>query len=188
MNGREAALGERICVVGNGGTGKTMLARLLARRLGLWYIDRDALVWHPGWTIVPRTGRLPLFEAATRESGWTFDGHLRRGYPDEELVLDRCDTTVWLDFPRWRALAGMTGRSLRRIIRGEPGPGGNPERWRTLLGENGPRAAGRLLPRLQERYRALSEREIASDRTLLTLTNRAEVNRWLDTIPRSEAA
>src|SRR5688572_3140986 len=76
-------------IVGNGATGKSTLARLLATRLGLRYIDRDALVWHEGWTILPRSERFPLFDTATREDGWTFDGHLRSGYADEEVVLER---------------------------------------------------------------------------------------------------
>jgi hypothetical protein len=179
-------VGRRICVVGNGATGKSTLARLLAERLGLRYIDRDALVWHEAWTIVPRSDRFPLFDAATREDGWTFDGHLRSGYPDEELVLERCDTIIWLDFPRWRSLLSMAQRTIGRVRSGKPGAGGNLERWSTLLGENGPRGAWRLHPRLQMRYRALFA-ELAGERTLIRFTSRAQINRWLAIVSASEA-
>jgi adenylate kinase family enzyme len=182
------ALGTRICVVGNGATGKSTLAVLLAERLGLRYIDRDALVWREGWAVVPRPDRLALFDHATREGGWTFDGHLRAGYPDEQLVLDRCDTIVWLDFPLWRSLTAMSGRSLRRITRSEPGAGGNRERWGTLLSEHGPRAAWRLHTRLRTRYRKLFAREARGPRTLLRFISRREVNRWLAAVPLLEAA
>ena len=188
-NDRELAkqVGRRICVVGNGATGKSTLARLLAARLALRYIDRDALVWQEGWTIVPRSERFPLFDAATRDDGWTFDGHLRSGYADEEVVLERCDTIIWLDFPRWRSLISMTRRTIHRIRFGEPGPGGNREHWSTLLGENGPRGAWRLHSRLRRRYRALFADEPAGERGLVRFTSRAQVNRWLAAASAREA-
>ena len=175
-------VGRRICIVGNGATGKSTLARLLATRLGLRYIDRDALVWNEGWMIVPRSDRFPLFEAATREDDWTFDGHLRSGYADEEIVLERCDTIIWLDFPRWRSMLSTARRTIHRVTSGEPGPGGNREQWSTLLGENGPRAAWRLHSRLRRRYGALFADQPNDQRMLIRFTSPAQVNRWLATV------
>jgi ATPase subunit of ABC transporter with duplicated ATPase domains len=74
-------VGRRICVVGNGGAGKSTLARELARRLGLTYVSRDDLVWREGWVIIDRSLRLPVFDEATSGDGWTYDGHLRAGRP-----------------------------------------------------------------------------------------------------------
>ena len=86
---------------------------------------------------------------------------------------------IWLDFPIWR--------SIHRIPIGEPGPGGNREHWSTLLSENGPRAAWRLHSRLRRQYRALFAEEPAGGRTLIRFTSRAQVNRWLTTVPASKA-
>lgn len=47
-------LGQRICVVGTSGTGKTYVARAIAERLGLRYIETDALIWRADWEQVPR--------------------------------------------------------------------------------------------------------------------------------------
>src|SRR5690606_29290619 len=41
--------GRRICVVGTSGSGKTYVARELARRLSLTYICNDAIIWRAGW-------------------------------------------------------------------------------------------------------------------------------------------
>ncbi len=44
---------ERVVVIGNSGGGKSMLARHLANRLDLPYVEIDALLWRPGWQLAP---------------------------------------------------------------------------------------------------------------------------------------
>ena len=44
---------DRINVVGTSCSGKTTLARDLARRLVLPHVEFDALFWGPNWTPVP---------------------------------------------------------------------------------------------------------------------------------------
>ena len=50
--------GSRIYVVGTTGSGKTTLAREIARRLRMPQIELDALHWESGWTPAP-PGRFP---------------------------------------------------------------------------------------------------------------------------------
>ncbi len=45
---------QRIYVVGTTGSGKTTLARQLARRLGISHLELDALHWDANWTPTPR--------------------------------------------------------------------------------------------------------------------------------------
>lgn len=113
-----AELGSRICVIGPPGAGKSTLAKLLARRLGLQYIDRDAALSLPRRQQVGRGGRRAIFEPLTAGDRWTFDGHRRPYVEDESLVWDRFDTIIWLDFTWWEA-------------------------WRSLLAHAGPHCPSR---------------------------------------------
>src|SRR5436305_13510387 len=91
--------GRRVCVVGTSGSGKTYVAEQLASVLGLTYVCNDAIIWRPGWQETPDDDVYAEMDAATRVDGWTFDGNLGPK-TNEQLVLARCDTIVWLDLPR----------------------------------------------------------------------------------------
>lgn len=171
-------LGQRICVVGTSGAGKTYVARALAERLGLRYISSDALIWRADWEAVPRDEQYVAFDAATADGGWTFDGNLGPS-PEDQLVLSRCDTLVWLDLPRWQVMASITRRTLWRAITRERLWHGNVERWRTVLSRDSMIAwAWRTYPRQQRRYAALSATPDGPP-TRIRLTSRRQVNRWL---------
>lgn len=66
---RGPALGQRICVVGTSGVGKTFVARAIAGRLGLRYVDADSHIWRANWEAVPRDEQYVAFDAATAEGG-----------------------------------------------------------------------------------------------------------------------
>ena len=104
-------LGQRICVVGTSGAGKTFVAEALARKLSLRYVCIDALIWRANWEPVSREEQLIAFNEATRESGWVCDGNLGASAEDR-LLLERCDTIVWLG-PA--ALAGALGDSMAHV-------------------------------------------------------------------------
>ncbi len=172
------APGQRICVVGTSGAGKSYVARALAERLALRYIDADSHIWRANWEAVARDEQYDAFDAATREGGWTFDGNLGPS-PEDQLVLSRCDTLVWLDLPRWQVMASITRRTLWRAITRERLWYGNVERWRTVLSRDSMIVwAWRTYPRQKRRYVALFA---ASDdgRTRVRLASRPQVNRWL---------
>lgn len=170
--------GQRICVIGTSGSGKTYVAREVARRLGLRPIDADSLIWRANWESVPRDEQYVAFDRATAEGGWTFDGNLGPSAEDQ-LVLSRCDTLVWLDLPRWQVMTSITRRTLWRAITRRRLWHGNVERWRSVLSKDSMVVwAWRSYPRLKRRYEALFAK--ADDgRTRIRLTSRRAVNRWL---------
>lgn len=43
----------RIVVIGNSGGGKSALARPLAARRGVPYVEIDKFLWRPGWQWAP---------------------------------------------------------------------------------------------------------------------------------------
>ncbi len=175
---RGPALGQRICVVGTSGVGKTFVARAIAGRLGLRYVDADSHIWRANWEAVPRDEQYVAFDAATAEGGWTFDGNLGLS-PEDQLVLSRCDTLVWLDLPRRQVMASIVRRTIWRAITRERLWHGNVERWRTVLSRDSMIAwAWRTYPRQKRRYAALFDAPDAA-RTRIRLTSRREVDRWL---------
>jgi adenylate kinase family enzyme len=118
----------RINVVGTSGNGKTSVARALAERLGLPYVELDALHHGPGWTEASDEDFLRAVEAATGGEGWVVDGNYQRKLGD--YVVERADTVVWLDQSLGIVLWRLLRRTLRRILRREELWNGNRESWR----------------------------------------------------------
>src|SRR5919198_3635557 len=118
----------KIAVVGTSGSGKTTVARELARRLGVPHVELDALFHGPGWTETPAEEFQRRVAAATDSDGWVVDGNYDSKLGD--LVLGRADTVVWLDLPLRVSLSRVTRRTIGRIRTGEELWSGNRESWR----------------------------------------------------------
>jgi len=80
---------QRTVVIGNAGGGKSTLARKVAARERLPHIEIDALLWRPGWQLMPSE----IFEAEHAQlidqACWVIDGLGRR-----ESILVRPSTTL----------------------------------------------------------------------------------------------
>lgn len=125
------APGRRIAVVGTSGSGKTYVAKALAARLGIPYVSNDAIIWRPNWTPTPDGERLALHRKALAADAWTFDGNFGSlAKPEEHHVLERIDTLIWLDLPRWRVFAQLLWRTVRRAVTREELWHGNRESFR----------------------------------------------------------
>jgi adenylate kinase family enzyme len=104
-------------VVGSSGSGKTTTAAAIAARLRVPHLELDAVHWLPGWEERdPDEFRRIVFDFAAQPR-WVIDGNYmgRLGARIDHLV----DTYVWLDLPRWRVMAAVLARTLRRGITGE---------------------------------------------------------------------
>lgn len=118
----------KIAVQGTSGSGKTTVARELARRHGVPHVELDALHHGPNWLETPAEEFRRRVAAATAGDGWVVDGNYDGKLGD--LVLGRADTVVWLDLPLRVALSRVTRRTIRRIRTGEELWSGNRESWR----------------------------------------------------------
>ena len=106
----------RVVVLGTAGSGKTTLARELARRMGVPHVELDALHWGPNWTGAPREEFRRRVSAAIAPQRWTLDGNYAAV---RDLTLARADTIVWLDYPMSVVFTRCLRRTLARGLRGE---------------------------------------------------------------------
>jgi adenylate kinase family enzyme len=104
----------RVAIVASAsGNGKTTLGRELAQRLGVPFVELDALVHGPGWTETPDDELRARVEPIVASGGWVIDGTYRSKLGS--LVLDAADTVVWLDLPIRVWLPRLVRRTWRRL-------------------------------------------------------------------------
>ncbi|MCH8223956.1 MAG: hypothetical protein IH868_11160 [Chloroflexi bacterium] len=113
-----------------GGGGKTSLGKALSAKLGLPFVELDALHWLPDWEERPADEFKQLVRETLdgMEGGWIVDGQY--GGKLGTLTLERADSLIWLRLP-WRIIFW---RTLRRAIRRARDKnlicGENVESWR----------------------------------------------------------
>jgi adenylate kinase family enzyme len=168
----------RIQVVGTSGSGKSTTGARLAERLGIPFVELDALHWLPGWKERPLEDFRAAVQQAVSAESWVVDGNYRGKVGD--LVRARVDTVVWLDLPRTTVMRQVTTRTLARWWRGEVLWGTNRESLRMALS---PDSILWWAWSTHARRRASYERELAQvPYQVVRLRTRKEVDRWLERI------
>lgn len=114
------------------GNGKTTVGRQLAGRLGVPFVELDALVHGPGWVEISDEDLRAALAPILAGDGWVIDGSYTRKLG--RVVIDAADTVVWLDLPLRVWLPRLVRRSYRRMRGGEPLWNGNRETLRGLIG------------------------------------------------------
>lgn len=116
-----APIGRRIQVMGNSNTGKSTLARRLAKALDAEFVELDALNWLPDWVGLNETNPdelLRRIEQATHGDAWVVAGNYKRF--TQQALWPRLDTVIWLDLPLplllWRALRRSWQRARTREL------------------------------------------------------------------------
>jgi adenylate kinase family enzyme len=123
---------KRVAIIASAsGNGKTTVGRALAERLGVPFVEMDALVHGPNWTEISDSGLRELVEPIVAGEGWVVDNAYRKKLGN--LVVDAADTIVWLDLPIRVWLPRLVGRTLRRIRGKELLWNDNKEAFRTAF-------------------------------------------------------
>jgi adenylate kinase family enzyme len=117
---------KRIVVVGTTSSGKSTLASQLAKKIGGDFIELDALHWEPNWAEAPDEVFRKRVATATNSQSWVAAGNYG---VVRDIVWQRADTIIWLDYPLhivfWRLLV----RTIRRAVYREELWNGNREKF-----------------------------------------------------------
>jgi adenylate kinase family enzyme len=161
-------------------SGKSTLARALADRLGLPYIELDALYWGPGWSQPDAEDFRGRVEPFVRADAWVVDGNYSSTLGD--LVLQRADTLVWLDLPLARILWRVWRRTIGRIVSQAELWSGNRETWRSafFMRDSLFLWAVKTHRRFRRRLPVRLARDEYAHIRLVRLRSPREIRRWLE--------
>jgi adenylate kinase family enzyme len=168
----------RISVKGSSGSGKSTFSAELARRLGLAYIELDALHHGPDWS----EPTAEEFRARVRKAidgapgGWVVDGNYDSKLGD--LVVDEADTIVWLDLPLSVKFPRVWRRTLHRIRNDVELWNGNRETWHDALASRDSIFVWAL--RSHVRHRRQWPKRFGGDARVVRLRSQHEAARWLE--------
>lgn len=171
----------RVVVVGNTGSGKTTLARALSARLGVIHVELDALHWDPGWTEVAASIFRERVDAALPVDRWVVDGNYSKV---RDLVWNRADTLVWLDYPLPLILTRLARRTTRRIVWREELWNGNRERFSGAFLSRDSLFVWAITTHRRRRreYDAILKETRYGDLQVIRLSSPGETRRWLASI------
>ena len=117
----------RIIIIGCGGSGKSTLARKLYEKTNLPIVHLDKLFWRKGWKSIPREEFDKLLRIKLKKDKWIIDGNFDRTIGER---LNRCDTVIFLDYPKRTCLIGVIKRVITNYGKVRPDMGeGCPEKF-----------------------------------------------------------
>ena len=122
--------GKRINVVGTTGSGKTTLAKNLSKKFSYQRVELDALWWDANWTNPTVEVFRQRVEEAVSSDSWVVDGNYGAV---RDIVWERVETIIWLDYPLWLILLQLFKRTVRRLTANEEIWNGNRERFVTAF-------------------------------------------------------
>ncbi|MBL8118708.1 MAG: adenylate kinase [Anaerolineae bacterium] len=176
----------RIIIVGTSGAGKSVLGKQAAERLGVPFIDLDALFWLPNWMQVADEVFRERVQNALQPPHWVAAGNYSRA---RDLIWQRATQVVWLDYPLWLTQWRLFKRTVRRVVTQEDlWQTGNRESWRTQFFSRQSillwaiQAHGRYRKRYVEVLQAPEYKHLA----VLRFRRPSEASRWLQQLSIKE--
>lgn len=180
---------KRVSVVGSSGSGKTTIARQLARVLDVPCVELDALYWQPNWTPTDPAEFTRRVKHEVSRDAWVIDGNYQSILGS--LIWDRVDTVVWVNPSRARSMWQVITRTFRRARVREELWNGNRESWTGFFVWHGDESiiwwAWRHYPVIQRRYEAAMEAPRNAHLTFHRLRTPADVRRFLTAVAEQQA-
>jgi adenylate kinase family enzyme len=171
----------RIHIIGSPGSGKTSLAQKVAQRLEIPHVELDDLHWEENW----QQAELDVFRQRVRQalSGevWVVDGNYSKV---RDIVWERAQLVVWLDYPLRVSFWRLLRRSLSRWLTGELLWGRNRESFRALFFSSDSLILYQLKTHRakRRRYEALMQDPASRSIQFLRLHSPRQTRHWLATL------
>lgn len=156
------------------------MARQLAEETGLPWHSVDDLTWEPGWVSVPADEQRRRIAAICAGERWILDTAYSSWL---EVVLDRAQLIVALDYPRWRSLGRLVRRTLLRSLNHRPVCNGNTESFRQTFSRDSI-IVWHFKSFARKRARMRAWAADASGPEVVRLTSPAVTRSWLASIGR----
>lgn len=101
----------KINVIGTSGSGKSTVARAVARQLSLPCIEMDALFWQKNWGESSDEQLFARLEQALQQPGWVLDGNYNRS---QAIKWREVQMIIWVDYSFSRTLYQAIKRAISR--------------------------------------------------------------------------
>ena len=98
---------EKIIILGSGGAGKSTLARKLSKIINIQVFHLDKIFWRPNWVSITQEELEGKIQDIIGLDSWIIDGNYSRTM---DIRIKEADTIIFLDFPVWTCLWGITKR------------------------------------------------------------------------------
>lgn len=116
---------QRIVVIGTTSSGKSTLAKQIAEKIDLQFVELDALYWEENWMPAPMFVFFERVENAVEADNWVIAGNYSSV---RHIIWQRAQAIIWLDYPFHIIFWRLIKRSIRRVASKELLWGKNVER------------------------------------------------------------
>jgi adenylate kinase family enzyme len=180
---------QRVSIVGNAGSGKSRLGRRIAEKLGVPFVELDAIYHLQNWQPLAADLLAAKVTEIAETDGWVVDGNYR-SVVVEGPVWRRAEMVVWLDLPRRTVMRQVTTRTVRRLVTRQHLWNGNREPWSNLYRWDPETSVIRWAwtqhRKYQERYEAAMTSPQYAHIAFVRLTGHAAADAWLEKLRTAE--
>jgi adenylate kinase family enzyme len=104
---------KRIAIIGNGGGGKTTLAKALAEKCSLPLIHVDSIQYLAEMKVRDVSETTRILNQHADEDSWLIDGF--GSFEVMKHRFERADQVIFIDFPLWRHYYWCTKRQIKSL-------------------------------------------------------------------------
>lgn len=168
----------RYLIIGASGSGKSSMAKAIAKICSIPYTNTDELYWKQGWVV--RDENEVVADLPLSEANWVLDGSFRGSH---KRVWPHASSIVWLNLPRHIILRRTIKRNLSWWISRKPVWSGNVMSLSRAI--SGIRHTGSHLRKIQMDFPKFLE--LYNDKDIHILNTPRECSEWLQNLKTKQA-